>query len=174
MNRVDVSRNWGFISAEEQEVLGSVKVAVAGAGGDGGLVAEHLARLGVRHFAIADPEGFEVENANRQAGCDITTLGRNKAEVIAETICRIAPEASVDVYSDGISPACISDFVNGARVVVDETEYTRPHLSLMLARAARPAGIPIVSGRTWDLAGWSRASCRVRWTWSVISGYRPR
>jgi tRNA threonylcarbamoyladenosine dehydratase len=51
---MDVSRNWGFITAEEQELLGAVKIAVAGAGGDGGLVALHLARLGLRHFAIAD------------------------------------------------------------------------------------------------------------------------
>ena len=153
MNQVDVSRNWGFITAEEQEVLGSVKIAVAGAGGDGGLVAEHLARLGVRLFAIADPERFEPENVNRQAGCDTTTLGRNKAEVIAETIRRIAPDASVDVYPDGVSPTCVSDFVRGAAVVVDETEYTRPHLSLMLARAARPAGIPVVSGLNVGFGG---------------------
>jgi len=143
---MDVSRNWGFVTADEQALLGSVKVAVAGAGGDGGLVAEHLARLGVRRFAIADPECFEVENVNRQAGCDATTLGRNKAEVVAEIIERIAPEAEVHVYPGGISAACASEFLDGAAVVVDETEYTRPHLSLMLARAARPAGISVVSG----------------------------
>jgi hypothetical protein len=37
-------------------------------------------------------------------------------------------------------------FVEGADVVVDETEYTRPQLSLMIARSARPARIPVVSG----------------------------
>ncbi|HEU5033331.1 MAG TPA: ThiF family adenylyltransferase [Mycobacteriales bacterium] len=143
---MDVSRNWGFVTAAEQERICSVKVAIAGTGGDGGLVAEHLARLGVRHFALADPERFEPENVNRQAGCDVTTIGRNKAEVIADVIRRIAPESRVDVYPDGISPECVREFVAGAAVVVDETEYTRPHLSLMLARAARPAGIPVVSG----------------------------
>jgi molybdopterin/thiamine biosynthesis adenylyltransferase len=153
MNQVDVSRNWGFITPAEQELLASVKIAVAGAGGDGGLVAVHLARFGVRQFAIADPQQFEAENANRQAGCDTTTLGRNKAEVIAETIRRIAPQASVDVYPDGISPSSVADFVRGAAVVVDETEYTRPHLSLMLARAARPAGIPVVSGLNVGFGG---------------------
>jgi molybdopterin/thiamine biosynthesis adenylyltransferase len=153
MNQMDVSRNWGFITAEEQQVLGSVKIAVAGAGGDGGLVALHLARLGVRHFAIADPEQFEAENTNRQAGCDATTLGRNKAEVIADAIRRIAPPASVDVYPDGVSATCVTDFVRGATVVVDETEYTRPHLSLMLARAARPTGIPVVSALNVGFGG---------------------
>jgi len=143
---MDTCRNWGFVTAEEQELLGSVKIAVAGAGGDGGLVAEHLTRLGVRRFAIADPERFEAENVNRQAGCDATTLGRNKAEVTAEVIRRIAPDAEVDVYPGGISTECVREFVLGSAVVVDETEYTRPHLSLMLARAARPEGIPVVSG----------------------------
>jgi molybdopterin/thiamine biosynthesis adenylyltransferase len=143
---MDVSRNWGFITSREQELIGSVKIAIAGAGGDGGLVAEHLARLGVRRFAIADPERFEAENANRQAGCDSTTLGCNKAEVIAQVIRRIAPAAEVDVYPQGVSVENVAEFVRGAAIVVDETEYTRPHLSLMLARAARPAGIPVVSG----------------------------
>jgi tRNA threonylcarbamoyladenosine dehydratase len=45
------------------------------------------------------------------------------------------------------------NFVHGAAVVVDETEYTRPHLSLMLARAARPAGIPVVSGLNVGFGG---------------------
>lgn len=143
---MDVSRNWGFVTAEEQQLIGAAKVAIAGAGGDGGLVAEHLARLGFRRFAIADPERFEPENVNRQAGCDASTVGRNKAEVIAETIKRIAPQAEVDVYRDGVSATNVREFVQGAAIVVDETEYTRPHLSLMLARAARPAGIPVVSG----------------------------
>ena len=143
---MDVSRNWGFVTAAEQERLGAAKVAIAGTGGDGGLVAEHLARLGVRRFALADPERFEPENTNRQNGCDVTTLCRNKAEVIAEIIQRIAPDAELEVYPKGIDTDNVAAFVNGAGLVVDETEYTRPQLSLMIARVARPAGIPVVSG----------------------------
>jgi molybdopterin/thiamine biosynthesis adenylyltransferase len=143
---VDVSRNWGFVTPEEQERLATVKVAIAGAGGDGGFVAEHLARFGVRRFALADPEFFEKENTNRQNGCDVTTLGLNKAEVIADIIRRIAPDAELDVYPKGIAPENIDEFIEGSAVAVDETEYTQPQLSLMLARAARPRQIPVVSG----------------------------
>jgi molybdopterin/thiamine biosynthesis adenylyltransferase len=143
---LDVSRNWGFITADEQQKLNSVKVSVAGAGGDGGLVAEHLARLGVRRFALADPEIFEPENANRQNGCDVSTMGRNKAAVIGDIIQRINPAAEVMIYPHGIALDNIEEFVDGAGLVVDETEYTRPQLSLMIARAARPRKIPVVSG----------------------------
>ncbi|MDX6286869.1 MAG: tRNA threonylcarbamoyladenosine dehydratase [Frankiales bacterium] len=143
---LDVSRNWGFITSAEQERLNSVKVAVAGAGGDGGLVAEHLARLGVQRFALADPESFEPENANRQNGCDVSTMGRNKAAVIGDIIQRINPAAEVEIYPRGIALDNIDEFVDGSALVVDETEYTQPQLALMIARAARPRKIPVVTG----------------------------
>lgn len=143
---MDTSRNWGFVSEEEQRRLGSVRVAVAGCGGDGGLVVETLVRLGVRSFALADPEAFAVENLNRQNGCDVTTIGRSKAEVLAELVSRIAPSATVDVFSDGVTPGNVEAFVAGAGIVVDEVEYTRPDVAVCLARAARRRGLPVVSG----------------------------
>ncbi len=143
---MDTSRNWGFVTAEEQEQLAGLRVAVAGCGGDGGLVVETLTRLGVRSFALADPESFAVENLNRQNGCDVTTLGRAKAEVLAEIVCRIAPDATVEVFRDGVTPSNVGDFVQGAGVVVDEVEYTRPEVAVCLARAARGRGLPVVSG----------------------------
>jgi molybdopterin/thiamine biosynthesis adenylyltransferase len=143
---VDTSRNWGFVTADEQRRLASLRVAVAGCGGDGGLVVETLVRLGVRSFALADPETFAIENLNRQNGCDVTTLGRPKAEVLAELVQRIAPSAAVEVYPEGVTAGNVEAFVQGADVVVDEIEYTRPDVAICLARAARRRGLPVVSG----------------------------
>jgi molybdopterin/thiamine biosynthesis adenylyltransferase len=143
---MNFSRNRGFVSSSEQDELSRRKVAVAGVGGDGGLVAEVLARIGVGHFSIADPEAFEAENLNRQNGSSVDNLGRNKATVIAEVIRGINPNAAIDVYAEGVTADNISEFLSGAAVLVDETEFTLPALAVSLARAARAVGIPVVTG----------------------------
>jgi molybdopterin/thiamine biosynthesis adenylyltransferase/N-acyl-L-homoserine lactone synthetase len=135
-------RNLGFISEAEHEHLQSSTVAIAGAGGDGGELAITLAQLGVGKFRIADPEEFEVNNLNRQAGATYETIGQNKAEVIAEMIRDVNPYAEVQVYTEGVTPDNIESFVMGANLVVDETEYTHPELGVMIARTARKHKLP--------------------------------
>lgn len=125
-------------------MLARSKVAIAGAGGDGGLLTLSLARMGIRRFSLADPEAFAVENTNRQAGCTTETIGRNKPEVIAELVRAIAPDADVDVSPDGITPHNVDAFLTGANVVADETEYTRHEVGVMLARASRHRDLPVV------------------------------
>lgn len=139
---VAISRNLGFISRREQDVLRESTVAVAGAGGDGGLLAIQLARLGVGSFRLADPEVFETENLNRQAASSLATLGVNKAEAVGRAILGINPEAELHVHPEGVTPATVDEFVAGADLVVDETELTTPRVAVMLARAARRSSVP--------------------------------
>ena len=143
---MDFRRNYGLISHREQRALAEATVAIAGCGGDGGLVAETLARMGVGAFRLADPETFSSENLNRQNGCDTTTIGRSKAEVIANVIERINPDADVRLEPDGITADNVDSFVANASLVIDETEYTLHHLGLLLARAAAPREIPVLTG----------------------------
>jgi len=139
---VAVSRNLGFIGPGEQEILRRSTVAIAGAGGDGGLLAIQLARLGVGSFRLADPEVFETENLNRQAASSFLTIGANKAEAIGRAILGINPEARLHVLPDGVTPENVDSFVAGSDLLVDETELTTPRIAVMLARAARRYGIP--------------------------------
>jgi len=46
-----------------------------------GAMAMRLARLGIRHLKIADPQQFDWSNVNRQMGASAQNIGRNKAEV---------------------------------------------------------------------------------------------
>jgi len=51
-----------------QEILRHQKVGVIGAGGAGSLIVEYLARLGVGHLVVVDPERIELSNIPRVAG----------------------------------------------------------------------------------------------------------
>ncbi|MDQ5886241.1 MAG: ThiF family adenylyltransferase [Patescibacteria group bacterium] len=135
-------RNLGFLSTEEQERLHGSSVAIAGVGGDGGMLAIQLARMGVGSMRFADPDPFEIENINRQATCRDSTLGVNKAEAVAEYAQDINPELKIEVFKEGITSENAGLFVAGQDLLVDETEYTMQHLAVMLAREARKEGIP--------------------------------
>lgn len=135
-------RNLGFLSVDEQEALGSSSVAIAGVGGDGGMLAIQLARMGVGNMRFADPDPFEIENINRQATCTDNTLGLNKAEAVAEYAQSINPELKIEVFDQGITLDNAALFVAEQDLLIDETEYTMQHLAVTLAREARREGIP--------------------------------
>lgn len=51
-----------------QKQLGQLKVALIGCGGIGAVFAEQLARLGVKHWLLIDPDRLETVNLNRMPG----------------------------------------------------------------------------------------------------------
>lgn len=138
----EFTRNLGFMSSAEQEKLNNATVAIAGAGGDGGMLAVQLARMGVGELRLADPDPFEAENINRQACCTVDTVDMNKAVAVGNYIDRINPDIKVSTFTDGVTEANIDTFIEGADLVIDETEFTLHGLGVMIARAAREEGIP--------------------------------
>lgn len=113
------SRNIGWVTVEEQARLRNARVAIAGLGGVGGAHLLTLARLGISKFNIADFDEFEVHNFNRQAGAFMSTLGRPKAEVLAEMARDINPEADIRVFPEGVNEENAAEFLEGVSVYVD-------------------------------------------------------
>jgi tRNA A37 threonylcarbamoyladenosine dehydratase len=95
-----LARNRGLISDVEQRRLAASTVLIAGVGGVGGRVAETMARVGIGHLIVTDPDQFAVSNLNRQAGCTRETLGRNKAVVIAELCGAVGSGPAVDANTE--------------------------------------------------------------------------
>lgn len=96
------SRTAALIGTEGLSHLKAARVAVFGIGGVGGHLAEALARAGVGHIHLIDRDTVSLSNVNRQAVALHSTVGRPKAEVMAERIKDINPacevEASVCFY----------------------------------------------------------------------------
>lgn len=141
----EFSRNIGLLSVEQQARLLHSRVSVVGAGGVGGLHILTLARLGVGHFAIADPDTFEAANVSRQFGAVRSTFGRNKAEVLAEMVREINPDARVDIYPEGVTEDNAATFLSGSQVLVDGIDFFEFTTRRMLFNRARNAGLHTVT-----------------------------
>lgn len=139
------SRNIGWVTEAEQQKLRGARVAVAGLGGVGGAHLLTLARLGVGKFSIADFDQFEVHNFNRQVGANASTLGRAKAQVLAEMTRDINPEAELAVFGDGVTAANLDDFLKDVDVYVDGIDFFAIEARRMLFRACQQRGIPALT-----------------------------
>lgn len=148
-------RNLGLISDAEQERLRRSRVAVAGLGGVGGIDLVALARLGIGRFSIADPDVFEVRNSNRQYGATRSAEGRPKAEVMAEIVRDINPEAEIRIFSEPLGANNADAFLDGVDVLVDGIDAFEIDLRRLLFRKARERGIyglgagPVGFGTVW-------------------------
>jgi molybdopterin/thiamine biosynthesis adenylyltransferase len=146
-------RNLGFMSESDRDLLVNSTVSIAGAGGDGGMLAVELARMQVGSIRLADPDPFEIENINRQAVCTDDTMGVNKAEAVGAYLKKINPDANIEIYNNGITPENVDEFVKGSTLVIDETEFTLQALGVMLGRAAREKEIPVMTAMNIGFAG---------------------
>lgn len=91
------TRNRGFVTQMEQERLLEATVFIPGTGGMGGAALMALLRAGVGRFILADLDGFEVSNLNRQLFCTLDTVGVHKAEAARAIALRINPEVQIEV-----------------------------------------------------------------------------
>ncbi|MCX8049541.1 MAG: ThiF family adenylyltransferase, partial [Methylohalobius sp.] len=139
------SRNLGFVSHEEQQRLKKARVAIAGLGGTGGAQVQALARMGIGNFTLADPDTFELANFNRQAGAFVHTLGRSKAEVTAEILSAINPEADIRLLKEGIGVKNIDTFLAGVDVVIDSLDFYCFEERFLLYSKARERGLWVLT-----------------------------
>lgn len=138
-----VNRSLGWLGEDEKEqkdrqrLLHSLTVGVAGCGGIGGMAASRLARLGVGRLKLADPDGFDISNINRQIGASSANRGRNKAVVVAEMIHDVTPDVDVEIYSEGITPDSAGEFVDGCDYILDQMDFYEVRNRYALHRAFR-------------------------------------
>ena len=89
------SRTLNLIGEDGLARLKASAVLIVGVGGVGSYAAEAVARAGVGSITIMDGDTVQPSNLNRQLVALTSTLGRNKAEVMAERIRDINPDAGV-------------------------------------------------------------------------------
>lgn len=134
--------------------LGEARILIAGTGGIGGTAAHEFCRLGAAAITLADFDSYDESNMNRQIACYADTLGRRKAEALADELGRMGSAPSIAVISekrkaDGFSREIAeADFVVAA---ADDYAFSLALLDRAL-EAGKPAGAALPIGM-WAAVG---------------------
>ncbi len=124
--------------------LQGARVAVFGLGGVGSYAVEGLVRSGIGHLTLVDFDVVCVTNSNRQLHATVSTVGKAKAELMAQRCKSINPDVSVtpviDFYREEVSDQMFAEKYD---YVVDAIDNIKAKLHLLNACVQR--GIPVVS-----------------------------
>ena len=85
---------WG---EEAQIELERVRVGIVGLGSVGSMVAESVARIGMRNITLIDFDEVEPKNLDRLVAAAETDVGRLKTEVTTERLRTVATAATMDL-----------------------------------------------------------------------------
>jgi len=152
------SRNIGWVTQTEQNVLKDVTVCIAGLGGVGFLHALTLVRFGFTQFKIADPDVFECVNFNRQFGATTHTIGRSKEQVCKSQILKINPNAEVELFGK-LDVTNIERFISCKSIVIDGLDFFTLETRRLLFRVAQMRECPAVTAAPIGTG----ASCMCFW-----------
>lgn len=93
-----------LMGKEPIERLKKAHVLIVGLGGIGSFAGEFIARAGVGKMTIIDGDVFDPTNKNRQLTALDSTIGKNKAVVLAERIRDINPDIELNVVQEFVLP----------------------------------------------------------------------
>jgi len=125
-------------------ILGRSKVAVFGLGGVGSFVVEGLARAGIGEFYLVDSDLVDITNINRQIHALSGTVGRPKAELMAERVRQINPGARITTLQERYVPgACERLIPPGLDYLVDAIDDVDAKVDLIVNSVQM--GIQIIS-----------------------------
>jgi molybdopterin/thiamine biosynthesis adenylyltransferase len=139
------ARNIGLLTEDEQEVIKRSTVAIAGMGAVGSNHLLTLTRIGIGSFSIADPDYFDVENIHRQAGAFVHTLGRNKADAMADMALGINPQLNLRILDSCVDEDNVDRFLEGVDIVVDGIDFFEIDARRMVFGEARKRGLFVIT-----------------------------
>ncbi len=138
------SRTQLLIGADAIKKLSESRVAVFGIGGVGGYVCEALVRSGIGHFDLVDDDKVCLTNLNRQILATRKTVGKYKAEVMAERMLEINPEADIRIHKCFFLPENADDFpFDEYDYVIDAVDTVTAKLELIMR--CKEKNVPVIS-----------------------------
>ncbi|OUR63145.1 hypothetical protein A9Q74_02770 [Colwellia sp. 39_35_sub15_T18] len=117
------SRNIGWVTEQEQHLLKTKRVAIAGLGGVGSTHLLTLIRLGITKFNLADFDEYACENTNRQAGANTQTYGVKKLDAMVDMALAINPELDINTFPVGINADNMDEFLQDVDCYVDSLDF---------------------------------------------------
>ncbi|MBR3788004.1 MAG: tRNA threonylcarbamoyladenosine dehydratase [Firmicutes bacterium] len=138
------SRTEMVIGSEAVDKIKAASVIVFGIGGVGSYVVEGLARAGVGKLVLVDNDVVDITNINRQLSALHSTIGKPKAQVMAERVKDINPDCDVEAVECFFMPDTADSFdFAGFDYVVDAIDTVTGKLALI--EKAFNEDVPVIS-----------------------------
>ncbi|MDR2212654.1 MAG: molybdopterin-synthase adenylyltransferase MoeB [Pseudomonadales bacterium] len=134
-----------------QEALRRARVLIVGLGGLGCPAAIYLAAAGVGSLILADADGVELSNLQRQIAHTSARIGVNKAASAAQLLRDINPHVRLDIVPERLAGERLRDYVAEADVALDCCDNFATRFDLNAAAFA--AKVPLVSAAAIRLEG---------------------
>lgn len=124
-----------IVGEEKIEKLKNAHVLIVGLGGIGSFAGEFIARAGVGTITLIDGDAFDITNKNRQLTALDSTIGRNKAVVLAERIKDINPDVKLNVAEEFVLPERVWKLLEEYKpdYVMDCIDSVTPKLEWLIA-----------------------------------------
>ena len=122
-----------LLGEEKMERLQQAHVLVVGLGGVGAYAAEMICRAGVGRMTIVDADTVQPTNINRQLPALHSTMGKEKAEVLAARFKDINPDIQLTVLPVFLKDDNIPELLDAAQYdfVVDAIDTLAPKCYLI-------------------------------------------
>ena len=122
-----------LLGEEKMERMQQAHVLVVGLGGVGAYAAEMICRAGVGRMTIVDADTVQPTNINRQLPALHSTMGKEKAEVLAARFKDINPDIQLTVLPVFLKDDNIPELLDAARYdfVVDAIDTLAPKCYLI-------------------------------------------
>ncbi len=124
-----------LVGEEALEKLNKSHVLIVGLGGIGSFAGEFIARAGIGKMTIIDGDAFDPTNKNRQLTALDSTIGRNKAVVLAERLKDINPDLELNVIEEFVLPERVWEILREQKpdYVMDCIDSVTPKLEWLIA-----------------------------------------
>jgi len=129
----------------------SRRILIVGIGGLGIPAAWTLARAGVGHLTLIDPDPVELSNLARQVVYRDSDLGKPKAECAAARLRQRFPKTEIDAHAIAFEPHNAIDLASAHDFLVDGTD--NPAAKFLINDAALEAGRPFAYGGVLGMSG---------------------
>ena len=139
-----IERTKLLLGNESLEKLKKANVLVVGLGGVGAMAAEQIVRAGIGFITIIDADSVEETNINRQMPALHSTIGKTKADILAERLLDINPELNINSLKEYLRTDRIIEVLETPfDYVVDAIDTLSPKVYLIYRSIEK--NIPIVS-----------------------------
>ncbi len=144
-----LSRRFGragrLLGGNAMERLANARVVVLGLGGVGSYAAEGLVRSGIGHLTLVDHDDVCVTNTNRQLHATVKSVGKPKAELMAQRCQDINPQAKVEAVREFYRAEVAEQMLQPGQYDFVVVAIDNVKAKLHLLHRCVTLGVPVVS-----------------------------